>query len=88
MDLLRTSSSSNSLVICPELKGNLARFISGINNFNDKSIKKQNLQSIRYNIDGEVHVLLYAHKNIKKHEVLYYDYNAGGFNSYPTEHFV
>ena len=27
-------------------------------------------------------------KRIKKGEILYYDYNAGGYNSYNTEHFV
>ena len=32
MDLLRTSRSSTSLVIHPEKYGNLARFLSGINN--------------------------------------------------------
>jgi hypothetical protein len=88
MDLIRTPSSSTSLVICPERKGNLARFISGINNFNNKSIKKQNVNSIRYDIDGEVHVLLYAAKNIKKNDILYYDYNAGGFEGYPTDSFI
>ena len=32
MELLRTPRSSTSLVICPEKFGNIARFISGINN--------------------------------------------------------
>lgn len=32
--------------------------------------------------------MLYADRNIKKGELLYYDYNAGGFNEYPTEDFV
>ena len=27
-------------------------------------------------------------KKIKKGELLYYDYNAGGFDEYPTENFV
>ena len=87
MDLIRAPSSSNSLVICPESKGNIARFISGINNHDKKAGKKQNVNSIRYNIDGSVHVLLYAARTIKKNEVLYYDYNAGGYNAYPTESF-
>jgi hypothetical protein len=44
MDLLRTPHSSTSLVICPESRGNLARFLSGINN-NDRNAKrfKQNV---------------------------------------------
>ena len=40
MDLLRTPHSSTSLVICPEKNGNMARFLSGINNFDDKSLVK------------------------------------------------
>ncbi len=39
MDLLRTPHSTTTLVICPEQKGNLARFLSGINN-SDKNAKK------------------------------------------------
>ena len=39
-------------------------------------------------IDGTVHILLIAKRNIKKGEILYYDYNAGGYDSYNTEHFV
>ena len=88
MDLIKTPSSSTSLVICPEKKSNIARFLSGINNYNEKSAKKQNVRSIKYDIDGSVHVLLYAARTIKKHEVLYYDYNAGGHHTYPTQHFI
>lgn len=88
MDLIRTPSSNTSLVICPEKNSNLARFISGINNSDKNSKKKQNVSSIRYNIDGQVHILLYAFRNIKKGEILYYDYNAGGYGGYPTDNFV
>lgn len=88
MELIRAPSSSNSLLICPEKKGNIARFISGINNYDGKGVKKQNVKSIRYDIDGQVHVLLYAAKNIKKNDTLYYDYNAGGHEGYPTEQFI
>lgn len=88
MDLIRTPSSSTSLVICPDKKGNLARFLSGINNYNKNSLKKQNVHSIRFDIDGQIHVILYAGKNIRRNEVLYYDYNAGGFEGYPTESFI
>ena len=90
MDLIHTPTSDTSLVICPEKFGNLARFISGINNKYKEMKKKknQNVYSFRVNIDGSVHILLLASKRIKKGEVLYYDYNAGGYNSYNTEHFV
>lgn len=88
MELIRTPSSNTSLVICPEQYGNLARFLSGINNYDAKLKKKQNVYSIRFSIEGSVHILLLASKNIKKGEILYYDYNAGGYGNYPTEHFV
>jgi hypothetical protein len=88
MELIRTPSSSTSLVICPEKSSNIARFISGINNFDKKSTKKQNVSSIRFNINGQAHVLLYASKTIKKNDILYYDYNAGGLDGYPTENFI
>lgn len=39
MDLLRTAKSTTSLVICPESRGNLARFLSGINNYDNVSKK-------------------------------------------------
>lgn len=88
MDLLRSARSKTSLVIIPDKKGNLARFLSGINNTSKKSIAKQNVHSIRFNIDGESRVILYAKKNIKKGDLLYYDYNAGGFGEYPTQDFI
>jgi len=90
MDLIHTPTSDASLVICPEKFGNLARFISGINNKYKEMKKKknQNVYSFRVNIDGSVHILLLASKRIKKGEILYYDYNAGGYDSYNTEHFV
>ena len=43
MDLLRTTRSSTSLVICPESRGNLARFLSGINNYKSKGQHKINV---------------------------------------------
>ena len=90
MDLIHTPTSDTSLVICPEKFGNLARFISGINNKYKEMKKKknQNVYSFRVNIDGSVHILLLASKRIKKGEILYYDYNAGGYNTYNTDHFV
>ena len=90
MDLIHSPTSDTSLVICPEKYGNLARFLSGINN-NYKLLKKkknQNVYSLRVNIDGSVHILLLASKRIKKGEILYYDYNAGGYNTYNTDNFV
>lgn len=85
MDLIRSPNSASSLVILTEKYGNLARFLSGINNYRRNS--KQNVYSIRADIDGAVHVLLLAMRKIKKGEVLYYDYNGVAAN-YPTQDFV
>jgi hypothetical protein len=87
-DLLKAPSSSQSLIVYPGKKSNIARFISGINNDDAKSKKKKNVASARYVIDGKIHILLYASKKIKKGDILYYDYNAGGYKAYPTEYFV
>lgn len=87
MELLKTPSSSESLVIKPEKYCNIARFISGINNHKPESYKKINVNSVKVNIDGQAHILLYASRYIKQGDVLYYDYNRGGYE-YPTENFV
>lgn len=39
-------------------------------------------------MNGQARVALYAKKDIKKGEILYYDYNEGGFDEYPTEEFI
>ncbi len=85
MDLIHSKISDVSLVIYPQKFGNLARFLSGINN--EKKTNKQNVYSLRVNIDGSVHILLITKKKIKKGDILYYDYNAGGYNNYDTGEF-
>jgi hypothetical protein len=80
-----TTTNSN-LVIYPDKKGNLARFISGINN--KKGKKDKNLESIKFNLDGSIHVVLYTIRNIHPGEILYYDYNAGPLNEKDTSDFV
>ncbi|KAL8142467.1 hypothetical protein V2J09_015499 [Rumex salicifolius] len=87
MTLLCASKPSNSLVICPDKRSNIARFINGINNHTQEGRKKQNLKCVRFNVNGECRVLLVANRDIRQGERLYYDYN-GYENEYPTEHFV
>jgi hypothetical protein len=87
MTLLHASDPSQCLVICPDRRSNIARFISGINNHSPEGRKKQNLKCVRFNINGEARVLLVANRDISKGERLYYDYN-GYEHEYPTEHFV
>ncbi|KAG2594407.1 probable Histone-lysine N-methyltransferase ATXR5 [Panicum virgatum] len=87
MTLLLTEVPSQRLVICPDKRGNVSRFISGINNYTPDGKKKQNVKCVRYDIDGESHVLLVACRDIACGEKLYYDYN-GYEHAYPTHHFL
>ncbi|KAK1300785.1 Histone-lysine N-methyltransferase ATXR5 [Acorus calamus] len=87
MTLLLATNTSHSLVICPDKRGNIARFINGINNHTPEGRKKQNLKCVRYDVNGECRALLIACRDICKGERLYYDYN-GYEQEYPTHHFV
>ncbi|KAJ4715274.1 Histone-lysine N-methyltransferase ATXR6 [Melia azedarach] len=87
MTLLLATDPSKSLVICPDKRGNIARFINGINNHTPDSKKKQNCKCVRYDVNGECRVFLVATRDIAKGERLYYDYN-GYEHEYPTHHFV
>ncbi|CDP04739.1 unnamed protein product [Coffea canephora] len=87
MTLLSAKQPSRSLVVCPDKRGNIARFINGINNHLPESKKKQNLKCVRYDVDGKCRVLLVATRDIAKGERLYYDYN-GHEHEYPTHHFI
>jgi integrase len=84
MNYLTTENSS--FVINPDLTANLGRFLCGVNN-KTRSKQKQNVNSILYNIEGSLHVILYASRKIDKGEILYYDYNAGSFKEYETDKF-
>ncbi|CAD8106315.1 unnamed protein product [Paramecium sonneborni] len=88
MSLLETGFAATSLVIIPEKNGNIAKYLSGINNSKKNSKKiQQNVKSRRYNVEGESRVILYACRDIKSGEILYYDYNEGEFK-YNTNYFV
>ncbi|XP_057471060.1 histone-lysine N-methyltransferase ATXR6 [Actinidia eriantha] len=87
MTLLYAADPSKSLVVCPDKRSNIARFINGINNHTPDGRKKQNLKCVRFDVNGESRVLLVANRDIPKGERLYYDYN-GYEHEYPTEHFV
>ncbi|XP_074568344.1 putative Histone-lysine N-methyltransferase ATXR5 [Curcuma longa] len=87
MTLLLATNPSDTLVICPDKRGNISRFINGINNHTRDGRKKQNLKCVRYNVDGECRVLLVACRDIYRGERLYYDYN-GYEKEYPTHNFV
>ncbi|GMI83556.1 hypothetical protein HRI_002024900 [Hibiscus trionum] len=47
MTLLHVSNPLKSLVICPDKRSNVARFVNGINNFSPDGRKKQNLKCVR-----------------------------------------
>ncbi|XP_066334469.1 probable Histone-lysine N-methyltransferase ATXR5 [Miscanthus floridulus] len=91
MTLLLSANPSQNLVICPDKRGNhywkLEYFCGGINNHTPDGKKKKNVKCVRYNIDGESHVLLVACRDIACGDKLYYDYN-GYEHAYPTHHFL
>ncbi|KAG0581882.1 hypothetical protein M758_3G016800 [Ceratodon purpureus] len=87
MGLLFSDDPVKELVICPDRRGNIARFLSGINNHTEEGRSKQNVRCVRYSINGEARVILIAMRDIRKGERLYYDYNAY-YTEYPTQHFV
>ncbi len=87
MELLDTGDSDTSLVIVPEKHANIARFFNSVNNGVKESLKKQNLKSIRCQLDGKVMVLLYTKRPVKKGESLLYNYNEAK-ECYPTDDFV
>ena len=68
MMLLRTTRSKTSLVICPKKFANIAKFISGINNFDPGAKEKQNviflkIFDLKYFYINEIIVIYF---NIKK----------------------
>jgi hypothetical protein len=87
MELLDTGDSETSLVFVPEKYSNVGRFFNSVNNGVKESIKKQNLKSIRCQLDGKVTVLLYTKRAVKKGESLLYNYNEAK-ECYPTDDFV
>ncbi|KAA8549787.1 hypothetical protein F0562_001471 [Nyssa sinensis] len=66
MTLLLATDPSNSLLICPNKRGNIACFINGINNHTSEGKKKQNLKCVRYRVNGECRVFLVATRDIAK----------------------
>jgi hypothetical protein len=79
------TTTNLSLVIYPDKRGNLAKFISGVN---DRKKHKANLNSMKCKIDNNVHIILYSKQKIEKDQILYYDYNAGGLNEYDVSQFI
>ena len=92
MILQNPSSNTIGLDIVPNVITNIARFISGINNKWNQAMKSKykNVNSFKCEIEGYPHILLYAHRNIKKNEILYYNYNEGKKKeqSYHTDYFT
>jgi len=73
MEILDTGDSETSLVFVPEKYSNVGRFFNSVNNRVKESIKKQNLKSIRCQLDGKVTLLLYSMRAVKKGESLLYN---------------
>jgi hypothetical protein len=64
MELLSGMNADVSLIIKPEEYCNMARFMNGINNNDEDSCRKINVNTVRYNILDEPKVLLYAKRPI------------------------
>jgi integrase len=62
-------------VISPEKVGNIARYISGINNTKKNS---GNIASLKFRDEEGIRIMLFAIKEVNIGEELNYDYNAGG----------
>jgi len=77
MMLLDTGDDKTSLMIDPTKTGNMARFLSGVNNRSWNSFRKVNVRTRRFPVDGKCRVALFAAKKIVPGEPLLYDYNAG-----------
>ncbi|GBG71922.1 hypothetical protein CBR_g10858 [Chara braunii] len=88
MGLLTPRDPDMELVICPDKRGNVSRFLSGINNYDRAARKKINVRCVRFAVDGEAIALLVSVKDIRKGDFLYYDYNGLSRDGYPTHHFV
>lgn len=84
MTLIDTKRAATTLVIIPITHGNLAKYISGVNNAKEKNT---NVASIRYSVNDRIVVLLYARRRIEKGEILKYNYN-GALDLYPTTDFI
>ena len=77
MILLDSGDPKTSLIIDPTNAGNIARFLSGVNNKSLVSKRKANVRTRRFCLDGKLHVVLFTSRRIETGESLNYDYNAG-----------
>ena len=76
-------------MVVPYQYANVARFFNGINNSEKDSKRvRQNVRSMRCQVDGRATVLLFTKRAVKKGEVLVFDYNEAGKDMYPTAHFI
>ena len=87
MDLILTPTCDTTLVIYPYKNANLGKFLSGINNSDECSKQKINVVSYKVLIEKRFHVILVVLKDIKKDDILYYDYNSS-YNLYETSDFI
>eukprot|EP00804_Cyclotella_cryptica_P031219 CCRYP_020311-RB/>CCRYP_020311-RB protein AED:0.03 eAED:0.03 QI:3867/1/1/1/1/0.8/5/277/202 len=77
MILLHSGDPKTSLIIDPTNAGNIARFLSGVNNMSLVSKRKANVRTRRFCLDGRLRVALFTSRRIEPGEKLNYDYNAG-----------
>ena len=77
MQLKKGKNADQSLLIVPTNYTNIARFINGVNQSDAQKKKKQNVETVRYLVNGRPAVILYTSKQVKKGQSLLYNYGAG-----------
>lgn len=77
MLLTDTGDPKTSLIIDPTVNGNIARFLSGVNNRCIFSKRRANVRTRRFFLNGKCRVVLFTAKNLEPNDKLHYDYNSG-----------
>jgi uncharacterized protein YdbL (DUF1318 family) len=85
----RDKYKKKNLLVIPETRANIGKYISGINNAKKNDYKKINVKSHSCIIDDEAIIFLYTCKDVKAGQELFLDYNQGGGPSavYDTSYF-
>eukprot|EP00349_Pseudokeronopsis_sp_Brazil_P010969 CAMPEP_0202976824 /NCGR_PEP_ID=MMETSP1396-20130829/80848_1 /ASSEMBLY_ACC=CAM_ASM_000872 /TAXON_ID= /ORGANISM="Pseudokeronopsis sp., Strain Brazil" /LENGTH=64 /DNA_ID=CAMNT_0049714837 /DNA_START=308 /DNA_END=498 /DNA_ORIENTATION=+ len=64
MELISAGSVDDSLMIVPTKFSNVARFLNGVNDKEESGRKRQNVRSIRVQVNGKVTVLLFTKRAV------------------------
>lgn len=83
--LIRNPRSSESLDIAPSQFGNIAIFISGVNNSDKDAATLENVRAMKFSYRGISRLIFTALRDIQPKETLYLNYNGDrAIAEYPT----